>query len=566
MATTFNTNDNLDFRNILVREPFYYVLPKGYLAHPVVTYGKNVAEPEDRPTMMLVTQADFLRQYYPSGHKINDPVLFPDIYKQDPETKRWYIQPISRNAFAFQRVIKIKQVAHVCGNDIQFELATKDNTLGTSAQSGSLGLSSQLNSLLDLRQGWLDMDMETRFYETVDSIKTVGDAAVVGYFDSKGEAKAKVLSYLDGDILYPHWSSEPGKLELFARKYRDIDETGRTVTEWVEVWDDRYIYRATRGISSSPIIQRIKEVFGLAGFTIVSKRPHGFNFVPVAYYREREGACWANSQQTIEDFEEAFSYFTENNKANAFPIFFTKGDGVELAGDLNGAVKSVNIPTADGEAGYISQGDVSTSYNTMLTKLYDLIYEQSFGVKPPELKSGDLPGVAIKMLYSPALEQAMLDANKLSGFLHQLVKIVKYAYGWQINKQAELVSLKTNTWIEPYVHQNEAELFTNIATAVQNSFLSHQTASERIPKYAKNNEFDRIMQEDLQKRKLDTQDEINRQRAQLQTDIEREQASARLNRNQGGNDVATSRRRTRQTDRNGNRPGENNWDEWNRNH
>lgn len=551
-------NQNLDFRNILVREPFYYVLPKGYLNHVTVFAGQSVSEPNDRVQMLIVTQADFLRQYYPTGHKINDPVLYPDVYKQDPETKKWYIQPITRYAFAFQRVIKTKQVVHIVGNDIQFELSGKSGDEATELRNNGL--------LLDLRQGWLDMDMETVFYEAADAIKTVGDAAVVGYFDAGGRARARTLSYLEGDTLYPHYGSEPGRLELFARKYRDFDEEGNVVTEWVEVWDDTYLYRAKRGISSSPLIQRIKEVFGLAGFTIVSKQRHGFNFVPVAYYREREGACWAASQDTIEAFEEAFSYFGENNKANAFPLFYVKGERAKLEGDLNGAVKSIAIPDPEGAAGYIQPGDVSASYNTMLTKLYDLIYEQSFAVKPPELKSGDLPGVAIKLLYSPAIEQAIHDANRLASFLHQLVKIVKFAYGWQINKQASLLSLKTNTWIEPYVHQNDTELVTNLASAVQNGFLSKQTASERIPKYAKNDEIDRIMREDLRKRKLDAQDQINLKREQLKLDIEKQRAQARINRQQSGSDVNTGNRRVRTTDHNGNRPGENNWDKWNQSH
>lgn len=549
---------DLDFRNILVREPFYYVLPKGYLNHAVVWSGQHLPEPEDRVKMLAVTQADFLRQYYTTGHKINDPYFYPDVYKKDPETGEMCIQPITRCAFAFQRIIKTKQVVHLVGNDVQFELSGK---AGTSRQEIE-----DNDTLLDFRQGWLDMDMETRFYEAVDSIKTVGDAAVVGYFDSDGKACAKVLSFLDGDKLYPHYSSEPDRLELFARKYYDIDETGKAVREWVEVWDDTYLYRARRGISSSPVVQRIKEVFGLAGYTIVSQERHGFNFCPVAYHRNREGACWINSQDTIEAYEEAYSYFAENNKANAFPVFYTKGNDVKLVGDMNGAVKAVSINDTDGDAGYLNQGDVSASFNTMLKSLYDLIYEQSFAVKPPELKSGDLPGVAVKLLYSPAVEQAIHDSQRLSGFLRQLVRIVKYAYGWQIGSPVSLLNLNINSWIEPYVHQNDSEMFTNIATAVQNGFLSKRTASERIPKYAKNDEVDRIIREDLRKRRLDTQDKINLQHEQLKLEIEKAQAEARINRQQSGSDVNTGRTRVRTTDRNGNRPGENNWDEWNNTH
>jgi len=74
------------------------------------------------------------------------------------------------------------------------------------------------------------------------------------------------------------------------------------------------------------------------------------------------------------------------------------------------------------------------------------------------------------------------------------------------------------------------------------------------------------MREDLRKRKLDTQDQINLKREQLKLDIEKQRAQARINRQQSGYDVNTGNRRVRTTDRNGNRPGENNWDDWNKTH
>ena len=43
----------------------------------------------------------------------------------------------------------------------------------------------------------------------------------------------------------------------------------------------------------------------------------------------------------------------------------------------------------------------------------------------------------------------------------------------------------------------------NLAIGVQNEFLSHQTASERIPKYAKNDEIDRIIREQKQAQQMD---------------------------------------------------------------
>ena len=175
---------------------------------------------------------------------------------------------------------------------------------------------------------------------------------------------------------------------------------------------------------------------------------------------------------------------------------------------MNGAVKAITISDPDGDAGFLSQ---QTSNNPLeeLKMLYKLIYEQAFAVQPPEVKSGDLPGVAIKLLYAPAIEQAIHDTHQLQDFLDDVVYMVKFGYGYEMNMQASMINLDINSWIEPYIPQNDSELMQNLAIGVQNEFLSHQTASERIPKYAKNDEIDRIIREQKQAQQMDLLTQIN---------------------------------------------------------
>lgn len=550
--------DNIkpNYKEILTREPFYEVMPNGYKAHRVVRRGQKVYEPIDNPMMRVLTQADFLRMYYPSGHAINDPLLYPDVVKKNPETGKTYVQPIIRTAFAFQQVIATKQRVHITGNDIQFELSGKVGTEQEELQKQS--------DFTVFRQGWLDMDMEHWFYEFTE-YKIVGDAAIVFYFDEEGHARARTLSYLKGDTLYPHRDSITGKMELFARKYADYDENGRFSSEFVEIWDDKYLYRARRSVASTKtgkIIEKIKDFFGISGYEIYYQKEHGFDRCPVAYHRETFGPCFLPSQETIETYEEAFSYFCENNRAYAFPIMWSRGDGVDFQPDeITGAVKYIEIEDKDGAAGFLEKAEVSAAFNTQLKLLYDMIYEQSFGVKPPELKSGDLPGVAVKLLFSPAIEQAIHDSQKLQMFLNDCVYFVKYAYGFEKNCQASLLSLPVYAWIEPYIHQNDSELMTNLQTGVTAGFLSHQTASERASKYSRNDEIQRIMDEDLEKRKRDAQFELDKLKAETDEAIRESKATS------GGQDVNTGNgRRERTTDRWGNHEGENNWEEWNSTH
>ena len=322
-------------------------------------------------------------------------------------------------------------------------------------------------------------------------------------------------------------------------------------------------------------MKRIKGFFGIDGYKLVERKPHGFPFIPVSYIRNDDGPCWHAVQKNIEDYEVAFSYLCENNKAYAFPIFFMQGDGdsIQIQGDMNGAVKAVAMNDPDAKAGFLNGTDASNAFATQLQKSYDLIYELSFTVKPPELKSGDLPGVALKLLYSPALEIAMNDAQMMSPFLYKVVEIVKYGLGYEGGNVTDMVNLPVNAWIEPYVHQNATEIITNLATAVQNNFLSHQTASERCPVFPVNDEYDRIVREAKEKQEQDLLNDIKLDDAQTENEIEKDKANAKLNKGQSGSDVNTGNgKRGRpnksgtQYDQNRNWEGRNNWDGYDRKH
>lgn len=564
-------DDKLKTKQILVKRPFFEVTPKGYMNHGA--YTAEIPETSDPTTprdvlyRVIKTQEDFLREYYPSGHRIWDTNTYPNIWKQDPDTKKWYEQPISRTAFAFQQVICTKHVLHLTGNDVQFEIADGSNAKTDEAYQ---------NLLTIFKKGWLLKNMEIRHYEAVLSRESTGDAAAVGFFDKKGKLGVKTLSFRNGDTLYPHFNSLSGELEVFARKFYDYDETGTARVEWVEVWDDKYMYRYRDDIDPDmgilgKAVQKIKDIFDVDGHTLVEKKEHGFPWIPVAYTRRNDGPCWSMVQKNIEDYEEAFSYLCENNKAYAFPILTLTGDGddVVVVGDNKGAAKMITMADKDNKAEFLNGTDASDAFATQLNKAYNLIYELSFTVKPPELKSGDLPGVAIKLLYSPALEAAMNEAQEMQPFLDKLVEIVKFGVGMEEDMMASMTALPINAWVEPYTHQNDTELVTNLATAVQNKFLSKQTASERNTKFSKNDEFERIVRERKEEQEQDLLVEIAGQEAQVENNIEEEEALAKINHQQSGNDVNTGRGSKGKAgrpnksgidwDENGNWPGRNNW-------
>lgn len=561
--------DVLNIREILTKKPFFTISSTRNVMSmtPVTDKHNTVDKDNDKALYYILSQEEMLRQYYPSGHKINNELLFPDIWKKDPETNKWYKQSITRCALAFQQIITTKHIIHIVGNDVQFELSEDEKSSQKYGLDGELEASIELQDddstkLLSIfKSGWIDLDMEIRFYEAVRSYMITADCAIVGFIQKDGTPSFRTFSFLNDDKLYPHINSITGEMELFARKYYDYDDEGEAVTEWVEVWDDTYIYRCKHSLKPTNVTSFIKTIFGLNGFEIVEQVRHGFPFCPVAYARNEDGPCWSAGQQTIENFEEALSYFFENNKAFAFPILLLSGDGIELHGDMNGSVKSISIDSSDGDAHFLENNDISASYNTLLTKFYDLIYEQTFTVKPPELKSGDLPGVALKLLYSPAIECAICDAQKLQPFLNKLVKMVKFSWGLKKECQADLMKLGINAWIEPYVHQNDSELVTNLATAVQNNIISCKTASERLSKYTKNDEFERILKQLKLKMQMNVEEANLKATHSTNERIREEKIKSKMT----GQDINTGggKRHINETDENGNREGENNWEEYN---
>ncbi len=469
-------------KEMLTKKPFARVTPDGYMKGSLTRDLDAARYMEDKPLWQIVSQGDFIREFYPSGHKINSELYYPDRIKYDEKNNRYYKERVFRASFPFQMIITVQQLVHLCGNDIRHELTSPKVSEAEKA------------AFYDFQKGWLDKNMEIAFYELAKSVKITGDGAVVFYIND-GTVYCKSLSYANGDILYPHYDSITGELNAFARKYMDYDEKGEVRIEWVEVWDKEYMYRFRRdkkGVGA--VTAQLREWFGLSGY-VLAEDPvkHQFDECPVVYHRDDNGPCWSFSQDNIDKYELAISHLCQNNMAYAFPIMLLKGEDVEIQGDIYGAVKAITMGQDD-DASFMSRPEASQAFELQLNTLLKMIFMGSFIVMPPEVKSGDLPGVAIKLIYSPSLEKAMIDAREFDKAIDKMKRLFLFGYGIETARITEFTNLKVFSWIEPYIHQNAAELVNNLVQSVTAGILSKETASEQTG-YGKNNEWDKIMRE-----------------------------------------------------------------------
>lgn len=465
-------------KTLLVKEPFKRVIPKGYYGpNPLVSDASISVPMPDKPLFEIVSQSDFLRELYPSGHKINDPVWYPDkvTYMDSQEVKEannskgaWVTEKVTRSSVPFQFIILLKHLAHLGGNPI--EIMSSNRTQPQEMK----------DALAELKQGWIDKNMEVVKWECFKGGKATGDVACVMYMD-KGKVGCKVLSYLNGDTLYPHYDTK-GRMTKFAREFKRMSEDGSVRESFVEVWDNTYAYLFKRDDSTAlkKAVNNILGAFGLDGYKLVEMEKHGFQRIPVAYKR-LDDVCWSMVQRTIDDYELSLSQLCESNKVYAFPILTMVGEDADVQVSANGRPFAITSNDPDAKIGMLNNNSGTEAFKLQLESQYKTIMLGSFIVTPPEVRSGDLPGVAIKLIYSPALENAMNDAHEWNGFIDDVFELFTYGYGIEKKMSAQFNALNAHARIEPYIHQNTAEVIQLLSQSVLSGVLSVETAIEKNP-------------------------------------------------------------------------------------
>ena len=576
------TQENL-LRGLLTKRPFYRTKPDSLgISGRELT---NIAERSmtaDKVIRSEVTQADFIRELDTDSHAINNRELYK-AYTQKDEDGLYYEVDIPRYAFPFQQEILDDRLARLTGNDIQFDLADIDK--------GEKGYETYDR----FKAGWADKGMERAWHFLAKSVLSTGDGAFVGILD-QGKFYWKVFSFTDGDVLYPHYNRTTGRMDVFARLYQNYDDLGVT-RNYIDVWDDTHYFRFVdksqgNGENSEQKTQKVGE-FNVDGYELEFSKPHGFDRIPVAYKRNDSGPCWSPVQELIDHYESSFSRLAQSNHAFGLPIMYLRGEGKEMeeiaTSDMSYAAKILLIPS-EAEAGFLERQDASGAYKTELDELRKKIYEGAMVVKAPELKSGDTPAAAIKLLYSDSYNKALLETQEYDEVLHDMVDIFKWGYGVESEQRLAFVNTRIVFYARPYIPINDTECTTNLSVAVQNGFCSKQTASEKFY-FSTPNEWDRIQNEKhdedmhtllLEEQRLEQQNDANvdmqeeladiqteqqidviKAQAAVTSDDEKKAPKARTRKGSVNTGRGRGRPRTVNTDQWGNRQNENNWQKWN---
>lgn len=477
-------------KQILTKEAFTRLVPSERLScigdAKTIGTDHSLAYSYENPARMIMSQADFLREYDVNAHKINSLKYYPNAIMKGKEGKV-AAKIKSRIAVAYQERILTKRLVTLTGNNIDLKLA---NSKRSKTDQEMLNL---------FREGWDTHDMETCFYQAFKADGKTGDCAVCFYM-SGGEVGWRLFSFENGDVLYPQYDPMTGRLAVFGRKYTIRDHKDNDVMDYLDVWDDVYYMRYKYNKKGAKgAFNAMKDILGLDGWEIDQEpTPHKFHRIPIAYDRYGE-PFWANSQDSIDLYELTISQLAENNQAYALRILYALGGEIELQTNVDGTPSMINSAEPNAKVGFLEPADSSKSFELQLTILEKNIMRNSFASETPELKSGsDLSSPTIRMMMMDSYQKAQDDALHFQPFLNDVVELFKYGYGIESGKSSDFNTLQIKAEIFPYVFMSETEVVSNIVQSVAINALSRKSASEMLYDlgYGVISEYDRLIEQE----------------------------------------------------------------------
>ena len=401
------------------------------------------------PTRMLkqISQATYLKELDPSMHDINFDENVPKIVAKvgDGFMEVKYI----RMALAYQAKIVEKQTQYLCGKKMRFTLCNHKPK------------ESEKDLFINLKEKWLNRNMDIRKWEVVYKQKSVGDSAWIFYFDDEKQINSKTVSYMDNYTLLPH-RDRYGKLDFFAMYFmKDGQET-------IEAYDkvNRYVIVKTTGNE----------------YRLIEVTAHGFDRLPVVYKRGQ--VAWENAQSIIETTEIIYNIYTVIMKRHGWGLLYIRGKLdpkiTKTAGaiilndpnpDSNGTAEFKSPPSPDGMENLIADLRKQIQWQTSTLFLH-----------PDDIKMSSEPsGIAIKLLLNTALEKASTDARDYDEVADEACQLFKYGLGIEEGKITEYNSLNIRAEFDVWMPQSETEIVNNIVQLKSAKAISNETAAEISP-------------------------------------------------------------------------------------
>lgn len=410
---------------------------------------------------VVVTQDEFLRELDINSHNVLFDENIPSFCVKRKDGTYSDIRQ-ERIALPFQMLIKNKQLMHLTANPMQFTLVDLNPT------------DKQQEDFITFKQYWDLRNQDGMKNRMVDTQLSTGDAGLLFYFDYKGQIKSRILSYPDY-ILCPH-NDQNGDRILESVYYIDQD----TGVEYIDSYDDRCMYRYTRGEEDVKVEDTID------GWKMYDAKEHGFEEIPLI--TKRGDVAWNNVQKAIEAYEALYNILHVTIKKYGYNMLYVKGrfmdDGRKIAGamvlndtsiDGKGDAKFLQYPRPDGAMETLD----------LMLKEIQLGSSTTF-LLPEDVKTGgDVAGIAIQLVQSLDLELAHQKVIDWQNVADKMVRLFKYGLAKELINTGEnptaitdFANLNINAKFKVWRPLSDFEFNQMVGAAYTQGIISHETAIE----------------------------------------------------------------------------------------
>lgn len=338
-----------------------------------------------------VTLEEIERQFDPRKHKVfdehyrkkkrinvptgkNDPTTGNAIYKSK------LVERV-RIAVPLQKVLVERAVGFLFGNDVEYKVANTDNT----SNSQQDRLFNAVKSVFHKnKMRYFDKKLARTIFRCREAaelwyLPTNAD----GTIDTGGKMRVKLLSPIDGDMLYPHYDNFD-RMDGFAREYKVYDEDNNVEFHF-DVYDSRFVYQFVHG-------------GGEWKMNGTAKR-HGFSKIPIVYYRV-EQAEWEDVQPQIERVEDLLSNWGDTNDYFGTPKYFVKGKLLGFAekgeqGSVFQGEKDTNMNVLSWDS---SPASVSGELSTLLSLIFSCSHSADISFERMKEVGNNTSGAAIRLM------------------------------------------------------------------------------------------------------------------------------------------------------------------------
>lgn len=354
----------------------------------------------------VVPQEQYLRELDPYCHDVLFNENLPSICVKIADNDYRDIV-FDRVALPLQRLIRDEQVIYLTAHPMQHTLIDLEPN------------ANQQECFVTFKQYWDKRNQDGMKNKMVAAQKSMGDAGLLYYLDYKGRIKSRLLTFEDGYVLCPHNDKNGDRIleSVYYVKTEYVNGEERTV-EYIDSYDDRYMYRITRNLWSNNGNE--------TGWEYHEKEEHGFEEIPLVTKRGK--VAWDDVASIINTYEEQFNIFQAIQRRFGWGLLYVKGKFKDTAKKIAGnVVLNDTSPQGTGDAKFLTP----PSPDGMIETLKDLLRAMMLGssttfILPDDIKvSGDISGLAVQLTKELDIlnaEQAVIEWQNVADKMTRLFK------------------------------------------------------------------------------------------------------------------------------------------------